>query len=209
MNNGYQPKEVSLHEQELWKSFQYGDDKALSTIYSLYFDALYNYGAKFTCDNSLIEDCIQDLFIKLMRNRQQLSTPNSVQYYLFKAFRSFIYDRLEQTRRHTPSELKDTMEFHLALSRESEIIHGEEQIERYQKLQTALLRLTARQREAIYLKYEAGFSYPEISEMLSLTQKATYKLIGRAIHVLRTGDISIILCFIGIMISEKIFLVMG
>ena len=52
-------------------------------------------------------------------------------------------------------------------------------------MQNALDQLTPRQREAIFLKYQEGFSYPEIAEMMTLTQKATYKLVGRGIGVLR------------------------
>ena len=175
-------------EPALWQSFQQGNDGALATIYSKYFDHLYNYGFKFTHDNSLVEDCIQELFIKLMRNRQNLSLPASVKNYLFKAFRSQLFDELEKLKKRPLQELQETTEFELELHRSPGSLDDGD--ERQQKLQTALAQLTPRQREAIFLKYQEGFSYPEIAEILSLTQKATYKLVGRAMQTLRSNIFS-------------------
>ena len=173
-------------EQELWKSHQSGDDHALSAIYSMYFDPLFNYGFRFTRDTTLIEDCIQELFLKLIRNRRNLSLPASVKAYLFKSFRSHIIDKMEQARRRPVAEINEYADFSLELNHEDFMISTEESDSRKQRLKAALDQLTPRQREAIFLKYEEGLSYPEIAEMLALTQKATYKLIGRAVQTLRT-----------------------
>jgi RNA polymerase sigma factor (sigma-70 family) len=173
--------------QELWRKFQIGDEKALSEIYSLFFSHLYNYGFKFSADASLVEDCIQDLFIKLIRNRETLSAPDSVKNYLFKAFRSHIFDKLEKLKKYPVQQLGETFEFGLEPHWESEIIREEDRETQMELMRTLLKTLTPRQREAIFLKYEEGFSYPEIAEMLSLTTKAAYKLVGRAIHTLRSA----------------------
>lgn len=181
------------NEQELWKKFQLeGDEKSLSVIYSRYFDQLYHYGSRFTTDNTIVEDCIQELFIKLIRNRQNLSVPASVKNYLFKAFRSFIFDKMESQKKYKTGEINEMTGFELEPSAEPGIFSQEEPTERQKKLQHAMQQLTARQREAIYLKYAAGFSYPEIAAMLSLTQKATYKLVARAIGTLRSAIVEVL-----------------
>ena len=179
-------------DQSLWQNFQQGDDKALAAIYSIYFDHLYNYGFKFTHDALLVEDCIQELFIKLMRSRKSLSVPSSIKNYLFKAFRSHLFDEMEKLRKRPMQELQESMEFDLEPHRDAkEFDH-----ERHQKVQAALTELTPRQREAIFLKYQEGFSYPEIAEILSLTQKATYKLVGRAIQSLRSAALAGLLTYL-------------
>ncbi len=187
MNEGSAIKPPVSAEQELWKHFQQGDEKALATIYSLYFDHLYGYGFRFTHDATLVEDCIQELFIKLIRNKQNLSLPDSVKNYLFKAFRSYLFDKLGKLKKHSVQEIQESQDFELESYRESLIIKNEELGEKQGKLGKALKELTPRQREAIFLKYHEGFSYPEIAEMMKLTQKAAYKLVGRAIQVLRSA----------------------
>ncbi|HEX7845955.1 MAG TPA: sigma-70 family RNA polymerase sigma factor [Chitinophagaceae bacterium] len=189
MNEGSSIAQAVSPEQALWKNFQEGNDKALADIYSLYFDQLYNYGFRFTHDVTLVEDCIQELFIKLIRNKQNLSLPGSVKNYLFKAFRSYLFDKMEKLKKYPSQEIHESLEFDMEPHRESAIIQGEEQEARNEQLKTALEQLTPRHREAIFLKYEEGFSYPEIAEMLSLTQKAAYKLVGRAIQTLRSVTI--------------------
>ena len=180
------------YEQQLWQMFQQGDEKALSSIYSIYFDQLYNYGSRFTKNNALVEDCIQELFIKLIRNKLNLALPDSVKNYLFKALRSIIFDHLERLNKYPPAEINDAVEFELETRVEDRISPREEEAARSEKLTAALRQLTPRQREAIFLRYHEGLSYPEIAEMLELSQKAAYKLIGRAIQALRSIGLTIV-----------------
>lgn len=51
----------------IWESFLCGDDEAYTYIYRQYSQALYAYGMHFTSDKGLVEDCIQDVFIKYFR----------------------------------------------------------------------------------------------------------------------------------------------
>ena len=187
MNEGSIIQSVSPNDKELWCQFQQGNEAALASLYSRYFDHLYNYGFKFTQDVTLVEACIQELFIKLIRNRQNLSLPDSVKNYLFKAYRSYMFDRMEKLKKYPTQDLNESMDFELDLHRESGLIVEEEQVARGKKLNEAIQELTPRQKEAIFLRYQEGLSYPAIAEMLSLSQKATYKLIGRAIQALRSA----------------------
>ncbi|MEO8820117.1 MAG: RNA polymerase sigma factor [Ginsengibacter sp.] len=54
-----------------------------------------------------------------------------------------------------------------------------------EKLSSALSALTPRQREVLFLRYNEGFSYQEVAEMMGLTTKATYKLMARAIEAIK------------------------
>ncbi|RXK57852.1 sigma-70 family RNA polymerase sigma factor [Lacibacter luteus] len=181
-SNGFHNKD----EQELWRSFVSGNDQSLETLYRRYFDELYNYGNKWLNNPSLTQDSIQDLFVKLMRNRSNLTIPDSVKYYLLRSFRSIVLDKLKvNDRMKLMDEPKEHM-FQVELCPEEQMI-GQEEDKRLQKqLTEAIQQLTPRQREAVFLKYQEGLSYPEIAEMLALSQKATYKLVARAIQTLRT-----------------------
>lgn len=45
--------------------------------------------------------------------------------------------------------------------------------------------LTARQREAVFLKFHENLSYEEIAEVMDISVKATYKLMAIALSELR------------------------
>ncbi|MFY7839848.1 MAG: RNA polymerase sigma factor [Lacibacter sp.] len=173
-------------EQELWRSFVSGNDQSLETLYRRYFDELYNYGNKWLNNPSLTQDSIQDLFVKLMRNRANLTIPDSVKYYLLRSFRSIVLDKLKvNDRMKLMDEPKEHM-FQVELCPEEQMIGQQEDDRLRKQLSEAIQQLTPRQREAVFLKYQEGLSYPEIAEMLALSQKATYKLVARALQTLRS-----------------------
>lgn len=83
------------NDSQLWDSFLKGDNLSLEQIYRLYFDELYRYGLKWLKDVHLVEDVIQDLFVKLIRTRENLAQASSVKFYLFRAFRSVALDKIK------------------------------------------------------------------------------------------------------------------
>lgn len=176
----------------LWQNFLEGDDISLEKIYLLYFDDLYAYGNKLFGDVAFTEDIIQDLFVKLINNRQNLSATNSIKFYLFRSFKSLALDKLKVNKRFQYTEQEENNAFSLELNPENKLIEKEQFEAIKLKLAAAIELLTPRQREAIFLKYTEGFSYAEVTTMLDLTPKATYKLIARAIEALK-GHIRMLL----------------
>lgn len=177
--------EHEMDEINLWQDFLAGKEASLEKIYLLYFDELFNYGNRWLNNRTLTEDSIQDLFVKLLNNREGLTEIESVKYYLFRAFRNTVLDKLRQNNKMpTSNEINENL-FSLDLSPENKLISKEEYQQLKNKLNLALNTLTDRQKEAVFLKYVEGFSYPQVAEMLQLTPKATYKLMARAMDALR------------------------
>lgn len=176
---------VSSFTSQDWLRFQAGDEAAYEKLYQHFFDALYNYGYRFTRDNTLIEDAIHDLFLRLWKNRKTLKRPPDIKNYIYKAFRHAMIDKLSQRARTSAIDTHDLPAFTLEITREVEMMQKEQAEALRHKINAILARLTPHQREAIFLRYYENLSYPEIADMLNLTQKATYKLVGRAIAALR------------------------
>ncbi|AFD08279.1 RNA polymerase sigma factor [Solitalea canadensis] len=183
-------KKVGINETDLWAAFKEGDVNAYEQIYTIYYRQLYNYAHKYSSDKELINDLIHDLFIKIWSNKLSLGNPPSVKNYLFKSFRSHLFNHLRDTKDHasgTAEELESLNVFTLEVkpSPEADLIAREKAHHVNRLISNAIGQLTDRQREAIYLKYYEGFSYPEIAEIMGLSVKAAYKLIARAITALR------------------------
>lgn len=174
-----------INEGVLWQSFLAGDNASLEKIYRIYFEELYRYGNKWLNDPSFTEDVIQDLFVKLIRNRQNLSNTTSIRFYLFRSFRSLAMDKIKAGKKNLSMEEPGHDMFPVYLNPEHKLIDKEEYKLIKEKLSAALSGLTPRQREALFLRYNEGFSYAEVSEMMNLNTKATYKLMARAIDALR------------------------
>ena len=67
----------------LWRRFIEGDEEAYACIYRQYVDSLYAYASCFISDKCLVEDCIQDLFIKIYQNRKSLKETDNIKLYLY------------------------------------------------------------------------------------------------------------------------------
>lgn len=182
----------NFNEELLWKSFLEGDNDCLEKIYRIYFDELYQYGNKWLKDSNLTEDVIQDLFIKLMRTRQNLSQTSSIKFYLFRSFKSIALDKLKAEKNTILLDGYDEKLFQIHLNPENVLIEKQDYYIIKEKLNVAISKLTPRQREALFLRYNKGFSYSEVAEIMELTVKGTYKLMARTIEALKVSLASIV-----------------
>ena len=182
------PNQNYTSENLHWQAFTHGDREAFGVLYQIYFKKLYNYGNKFSRDTKLVEDAIQDLFIKLWTNKANLNEPVSIKNYLFKALRSTIFRKLAQNAKFTDDDdLAENYNFDISLSAEMLLIASESEQIQTKNLQNSLENLTQRQKEAIFLRFNENLGYDEIATLMDISVKATYKLVYRALEVLREG----------------------
>ncbi|CAN5845413.1 sigma-70 family RNA polymerase sigma factor [soil metagenome] len=184
-----------MHQERLphlhptvWSSFKSGDKEAYALLYETYFSRLYNYGYKFTKDQLLVEDAIQDLFVKLWQHRESLGCPASVTNYLYKSLRGILFNKLtrgDAAFQH-PANLED-YRFEVVPSPEADLIQSRLADDRREQLAKALAALTPRQREAIFLKFYEGLSYEEVADIMAVTVKAVYKITARALVTLKSS----------------------
>ena len=73
----------------------------------------------------------------------------------------------------------------LSTSSELRIIGKEEELALNTRLKKASAYLTARQNEAIFLRFYEELSYEEVAEIMSITVKTTYKIMARALSELK------------------------
>ncbi len=172
-------------ERILWSRFLKGDNQVLSLIYLQYSNALFDYGCRFTVDKDLVKDCIQEVFCTLIRTRKNLSETDNVRLYLLKSLKRRIIRDLKSAS-NKPLLLNDhDYPFDLLWSESLDDQLNELNEEKRQLLADAIQSLTDRQREAIYLRFNRGLEYEEISFLLSLNYQSSRALIHRAIEKIR------------------------
>ena len=171
--------------KEQWNLLKQSNKASLEILYQLYSNKLYNYGSKFSADKDLITESIQELFVTLWTRRDFLGDPTDVKNYLYKAFRLSLFKKVARSRKNATFEDTEAYVFEVSLSAEDNVIDTEKKDEVIKLLEKTLKQLTVRQREAIFLKFYEERSYVEIAEIMDITVKGGYKLIGRAIEALR------------------------
>jgi len=171
----------------LWQAFKGGNEQAFQQIYSSTFHNLFEYGLRILPDSEMVKDSIHDLFVKIWNNRSNLAEVQKIKPYLLVSLRSLIYNKIEQSNRRPTSSFDgpDNSHFEMAFTVEPEYLTREDKTEQLRLLTMALNQLTPRQKELIYLRYFEELGYEEIAQLLDITVKATYKLMARALTILR------------------------
>ncbi|MEJ5146440.1 RNA polymerase sigma factor [Sphingobacterium sp. MYb388] len=172
---------------QIWQMFQVGHEASFKILFERYNNSLYNYGFKFTQDNAIIEDSIQELFVKLWSNKENLNNDVSVKNYLYKSFRRTLVKNIEQIvkRNNAVNSSIEHLPFTIELPHDVSMIRKERVLEIKDKLDQALSRMSPRQREIIHLRFFDELTYAEIANIMGLSTKDTYKLYYRALDNLK------------------------
>ena len=166
-----------------WKEFKSGDESAFETIFLHFHKELFQYGYKIVVNKTLVDDCIQELFLELWQSRERIALPLSVKSYLFRALRYKLIRALKKEIRF--SSLSDNSSESLEFSYESTLIQQEVQLEIQQKLLQQIKLLSPRQQEALYLRYYAKLNYQEISKIMKISSQAATNLVFKSVKLLR------------------------
>jgi len=170
---------------KIWSSFKKGEDWAVSFIYSENAEKLYHYGLKFTPDNALVEDVLQDLFAELIKNRKSLGDTDNILFYLLKSFKRKMLRKIQTEKRYDLKEKMEAYNFEVTWPVEHDIILGEASEQKSRMLLNALNELTPRQKEVIYLRFTKELDYNEVAGMLDISVESCRNLISKAISTLK------------------------
>jgi RNA polymerase sigma-70 factor (ECF subfamily) len=175
---------VDSYWKDIWMRFKSGDVKAFELIYGDHIDFLYSYGTKMTADTEMVEDAIQDLFLYLLTKRDHLSDPDFVRYYLLKAFKRILLEKIKEEKLWMKDTDKDFFSFDYSI--EAEAFSRDEEKERKLVLVEELLeKLDPRKKEIIFLKFHSGLSYDEIGDIVGIQSSSVKKLVYRTISSFR------------------------
>lgn len=179
---------------KVWNQFKSGDQSAFDEIYSDYVDILYNFGLKLTSDQDLVKDAIQDLFINLYRYNINIQKPESIEFYLFKSLKRLIIKKLK--RKNNLDEI-DFRVFDLSFDYENESVQNEIEVQRLLMLEESLNKLSVKNRELIFYKFNSNLSNQEIGDLIGEKPDTVRKRISRIIQGIREDfDNTIVYIFI-------------
>ena len=171
----------------IWESFIAHDNReALSSIYFDHYDLLFNFGLKHTTDKQIVEDSIQNTFSYFLNVRKKLGLVRNVPAYLFMSFRRQLFLDLKKQKKSLFSEQITKSNFDYFSNPEQDLADQEDENQLRNVVKECINRLSAKQQEIIYLRYECDLSYEDISAMLDITIESCHKSIYRSIKAIRT-----------------------
>lgn len=178
---------MTLNDQtriiDLWVQFWDENEMAFSQLYCLCFDDLLAYGRRVGGDNEMVEDLIQDLFLKLYQKKIILEDNTKLRSFLFRALKNLIYNQLLRN-----AKLQSLPDYDFAFDLDYTI---DEQLSWMHDLGLSdevhhiLKGLTEHQKEIIYLRFIHEMSFEEISEIMKINTQSARNLLFRSMEKIR------------------------
>lgn len=181
-----------MEEEIIWQRFKSGDRQAFQLMYEKNINALIFYAHRFTNQQELIEDVIQDVFVNLWVKRDGLGNTDAIIKYLCIAVRRELIRRLSGSYNVITATESSLPEVDADFSIEEEIIAQEGDASMSGKLYQAMQQLSNREREAVYLKFYQGMDYEEICEVMEINYQSARNLVSRGILQLKKYLVTII-----------------
>jgi len=169
---------------DIWERFKKGDTSAFEIIYNEHIDFLFNYGKSITANTQIIEDAVQDLFLYLLSKKDQITTPNYIQYYLLKAFKRILLEKI-RTEKKSDTRIGDgIINFDFEIDTEGTT---EKKIEerKIALIEDMIEKLDSKKKEVIFLRFQSGLSYAEISDIVGIQPSSAKQIVFRAISSFR------------------------
>ena len=181
--------------KEVYAEFlESGNSRSFSLLYNKYADMLYAYGMKIVPDDYLVSEAIQSLYVYIYEKRARLQVPDSINAYLCVSLRRILLKEIEKFRQTRHESIEDdkaeSYSFELEIDIESALIQSELKKEQLDTLQKALNKLSAKQREAIYLKYYQNMTNEQIAEVMKINNQSVRNLISQSLGSLRKREVA-------------------
>ena len=168
----------------LWDGSLAGSQQDYATLHAKLYPKLYVYASKMLHDDDLVDDLLQDLFVKFWENRRKIGTIKNVEAYFYRSTRSIVlnYIRLKKQR---DSKLILMPSPEIVFSAEDVMVSNESNSLTKELLLSALNSLPAKQREILNMRFYDELSYPQIAQVLGIRYQSVINHVYRAVQSLR------------------------
>lgn len=168
----------------LWKELRKGNELAFQQVYDTYVQDLLNYGLRFSQDEDLVKDSIQEMFVDIYKKRKAIGKTDNIKFYLFKVLKRRIFRTIRKNNKIILVDITE-IPFSIIGSEEDKIVADERTKEIQTNLKKALEKLPPRQKEVLFLRFNEALEYAEICEIMDVDYQSVRNLVARAISKLR------------------------
>lgn len=188
-----------ISDADLILSLKEGDMKAFNKIFDRYGKRLYHFSLGYLKSSANAEEIVQDVFLKIWSNREELSVQKSFESYLFTIAKNGILNTIRK------SNSEQTYLNYAKLHPGKNILVDEEldfkELEKSYK--QSIEMLSPRRKEIYLLSREQSLSNAEIAEKMNISIKTVENQMTSAISEIRKNLRS--LGFSGIIFFELFF----
>ncbi len=189
-------KQMKISEKEYLIALKNNEIEAFDQLFADYGKRLYHFAYGYLKSRDDAEGLVQEVFLKIWKNRDKLNPDLSFKAYLFKIAYHYILEFFEKSKRRKVYQhelLEETIEF---TEETDERLNYQMLLE---KVELLIQKLPRRQKEILLKRKKEGIPVKEIAEQLGISPKTVENHLTEAIKNLKNGlgkeDISVLLFF--------------
>lgn len=174
---------LNTDEKILIKNLAEGDIQAFQEIFYRYEKQLKYYAFRLTKSRFIVEEIIQEVFIKVWENSSKIDPDLGISAYLYRTVRNRAFNYLRDSMQHED----------LALGLWQDILEAQTQADHniisaeYENLIDQIIQGLPPQKRSIYelSRYE-GKSNPEIAKLLGISTKTVENHLWKTLQIIKT-----------------------
>lgn len=171
---------TALSDSDLVRFLQEENEEAFAELYNRHWKLIYFLAIKYTKSAEISQDIVQDVFLKIWLNRNNLSHVREFKPYLHVAARNLIISSLRNKVFHVTIEKGEEIEEEYLLP-EKQLTYKESVV----LLSQAIEMLTPQQKAAYHLSRNEGKKYDEIALEMGITVSTVKNHMAKAIRFIR------------------------
>lgn len=170
------------NEKELLLSVAAGDASAFEQLFDAYWDPIYEVAFTLTKSRETARDIVQEIFIKIWLQREELPQKDNFPNYLFIVARNHIVDELRKKVKAAPFTGQLQAWFSESpLQPDQQLQYHESQA----LIRQAIHNLPEQQRQVYLLTRENGWTQEEIAQYLQVSKNTVKTHMTRALQAIR------------------------
>jgi RNA polymerase sigma-70 factor (family 1) len=169
-------------EKELIASLKRGSVTAFETLFEGYSQKLFRFSYSYLKSEAEAEDVVQEVYLKIWKNRTSLKTESSFQSYLF----TIAFNTIQKSFNKKAKQDKFKLDLFERLA--TDTVHLEEQLNfefLLNKLDILIEQLPTRRKEIFLKRKKEGKSITIIASEMGISEKTVENQITEAMHFLR------------------------
>ncbi|MGN7783121.1 RNA polymerase sigma-70 factor [Niabella sp. 22666] len=167
-----------------------GDEEAFSHLFLQKKDRLYSFLMRFSQSPELVEDIIQDIFLKLWSNKEQLNSIENLDAYLITLSKHQLINLIRRRARETAivATLSGKARLHETNNAPEHLALNETQ----EKLAAVIEQLPNQQKVAFYLSRQTNLKHEEIASLMQISKNTVRNHIIQAMRTLKKSLTSLL-----------------
>lgn len=169
-------------EHELLELVAGGNESAFKLLYEKYAGKVYTMGINYLKSPFLAQDAVQEVFVKVWKNREQLTTLNSFPAWLTTISRNQLINDLQ---RLVPMESLETISSDDTRHHQATTGNEVDYRELEKAIKIGINTCSPRQQEIYLLSREEGLSHKQIASQLNISYDMVREHMSNALKNLR------------------------